>query len=45
MLNATSFTYAETVQLRTKMVGWNVPDVAFGNTVYMWVYHSKKPLL
>ena len=45
MLIVTSSRYAETGQIKTKMVGWNVPDMAIGSIVNALVYHSEKLLL
>ena len=36
---------AETSQIKTKMVRWNVQDVASGTTVNALLYHSGKLLL
>ena len=45
MLNVTSFRDAKTGQIKKKMVGWNVPDVADGSVANASVYHSEKLLL
>ena len=45
MLNVTLFRDTKTGQIKKKMVGWNVPDVANGSIVNPPVYHSEKLLL
>ena len=42
MLNLTSFRDAETGQIKAKLVGWNVPDLASCTIVNVTVYHSVK---
>ena len=42
VLNVTSFRDAETGQIKTKMGGWNVPDVTSATIVNASVYHSEK---
>ena len=45
MLNVTSFGDAETSQIKTKMVMWNISDVASGTIMNVSEYHSEKLLL
>ena len=45
MLNVTSFKDPKTGQIKIKMVGWNVADVANGSIENVSVYHSEKFLL
>ena len=45
MLNVTSFKDPKTGQIKTKMVGWNVADVANGSIENASVYHSERFLL
>ena len=45
MLNVTYFRGAETGQIKTKMVGGNIPESASGTIVDASMYQSEKLLL